>query len=92
MYNINGGRALHPAERSIPMARQKFIPREKMSKKARKELDRQGRVVWAHSPVSKVFESKKAYNRRNRDWLKEDGSDRGFCFFFTEKSCGIMGF
>ena len=47
-----------------------------MSKKARMELDRQGRVEWAYSPVSKVFESKKAYNRRNRDWLKEE--DRGF--------------
>ena len=62
------------------MAKQNFIPREKMSKKARKELDRQGRVVWAHSPVSRVFESKKTtYNRKNRDWLKgEDSSDRGF--------------
>ena len=74
------------------MARQKFIPREKMSKKARKELDRQGRVEWAHSPVSKVFESKKAYNRRNRDWLKEDGSDRGFVFSSLKNLVGLWAF
>lgn len=61
----------------MPMSKE-FIPREKMSKKARKELDSQGRVVWMHSPVTKVFESKKAYNRKKRDWLKEDNSGRVF--------------
>ena len=48
-----------------------FIPKEKLSKKARKELDRQKRVTWDFSPVTKTVESKKIYSRkrkaRNRD-------------------------
>lgn len=48
-----------------------FIPKEKLSKKARKDLDRQKRVTWDFSPVTKTVESKKIYSRkrkaRNRD-------------------------
>ncbi len=48
-----------------------FIPKAKLSKKARKELDRQKRVTWDFSPVTKTVESKKIYSRkrkaRNRD-------------------------
>ena len=43
---------------------EKFIPREKMSKKARKEHDLKNRAFWAISPVTKLKESKKAYNRK----------------------------
>lgn len=42
----------------------KFISREKLSKKARKELDSQKRTVWAFSPTPKKVESKKLYNRK----------------------------
>ena len=42
----------------------KFISREKLSKKARKELDNQKRTVWAFSTTTKKVESKKLYNRR----------------------------
>ena len=42
----------------------KFIPREKLSKKARRELDKQSRVMWEHSPVTKVVESKKHKKER----------------------------
>lgn len=41
-----------------------FISREKLSKKARKELDSQKRTVWAFSPTPKKVESKKLYNRK----------------------------
>ena len=48
-----------------------FIPKEKLSKKAQKDLDRQKRVTWDFSPVTKTVESKKIYSRkrkaRNRD-------------------------
>ncbi len=48
-----------------------FIPKDKMSKKARKEIDRQRRVTWDFCPVTKTVESKKRYSRkknaRNRD-------------------------
>ena len=42
----------------------KFVSREKLSKKARKELDNQKRTVWAFSPTTKKVESKKLYDRR----------------------------
>ena len=42
----------------------RFIPRPKLSKKARKELDAQKRTTWAFSPVTKKVESKKIYNRK----------------------------
>ena len=42
----------------------KFIPREKMSKKARKELDLSRRETWAVPPVTRKIENKKRYNRK----------------------------
>ena len=37
----------------------KFIPKEKLGKKARKQLDTEQRTTWAFSPVTKKVESKK---------------------------------
>jgi len=49
----------------------RFVPKDKLSKKAQKELNRQRRVTWDFSPVTKTVDSKKLYNRkrnaRNRD-------------------------
>jgi len=42
----------------------RFIPREKLSKKARRELDAQRRRTWAFSPIMKKIESRKQYNRK----------------------------
>ena len=42
----------------------KFIPKAKMSKKARKELAKQNRVTWEMNPVTRKAENKKAYNRK----------------------------
>jgi len=42
----------------------KFVPENKMSKKARKELNAQRRATWGFSPVTKKVESRKAYNRK----------------------------
>lgn len=42
----------------------KFIPKEKLGKKARKQLDTEQRSTWAFSPVTKKVESKKLYNRK----------------------------
>ena len=36
-----------------------FVPREKMSKKARKEMDARKRTQWAFPPVSRVVPNKK---------------------------------
>ena len=38
----------------------KFIPKEKLGKKARKQLDTEQRTTWTFSPVTKKVESKKA--------------------------------
>ncbi len=43
-----------------------FVPREKLSKKARKEMDRSRRVTWGFSPVTKTVESKKTYSRKRK--------------------------
>ena len=42
----------------------KFIPEEKLGKKARKQLDSEQRATWAFSPATKKVESKKLYNRK----------------------------
>lgn len=42
----------------------KFVPKDKLSKKAQKELNRQRRVTWDFSPVTKTVDSKKLYNRK----------------------------
>ena len=41
-----------------------FVPKDKLSKKARKELNRQRRTMWDFSPVTKTVDSKKLYNRK----------------------------
>ena len=47
------------------MKSQKFVPREKMSKKARRQLDLAGRKDWGGlSPVTRRSENPKAYNRK----------------------------
>lgn len=43
----------------------KFIPREKLSKKARKTLDRKKRVTWGTlNPTTRKPENPKAYQRK----------------------------
>ena len=48
-----------------------FIPKQKLSKKAQKELNKQNRVTWGFSPVTRAVPNKKAYDRKkaNRDWM-----------------------
>ena len=41
-----------------------MISKNKMSKKARKELNKEQRVTWGFSPVSRVKPSGKVYNRK----------------------------
>ena len=58
----------------------KFVSREKLSKKARKELDNQKRTVWTFSPTTKKVESKKLYNRKkNAHAWKDDFGMSVFC-------------
>ena len=39
--------------------KQKFVPKEKMSKKARREQNAKKRGTWGFSPVSRVIPNKK---------------------------------
>ena len=60
----------------------RFIPEGKLSKKARKELNRQRRVTWAFSPVTKTVDSKKIYSRKRK---AQDRDDYGLSFFYALK-------
>lgn len=51
----------------------RFIPREKLGKKARRSLDKAKRSTFeAISPVTKTVDSKKLYTRRNPPLHVED--------------------
>ena len=53
----------------------RFIPEGKLSKKARKELNRRRRVTWEFSPVTKTVESRKLYSRKRK--THDRGEDYG---------------
>ena len=58
----------------------KFIPKGKLSKKAQKELNRQRRVTWEFSPVTKTVDSRKIYSRKKK---AQNRDDYGLSFFYT---------
>ena len=69
----------------------KFVSREKLSKKARKELDNQKRTVWAFSPTTKKVESKKLYNRKkNAHVWKDDFGMSVFLFDWNALKTGVI--
>ena len=50
---------------------QMMIPKNKLSKKARRKIDRQRRVVWDMNPTTRVKPSGKGYRReKNRAIMK----------------------
>ena len=57
----------------------KFVPREKLGKKARKLLDSEQRATWAFSPVTKKVASKKLYSRKKKPHDRYDDYGMGFC-------------
>lgn len=58
----------------------RFIPKEKLSKKARRELNAARRTLWVVSPISKKVESKKVYNRKKTARLYREDTGRIFSF------------
>ena len=52
--------------------------KEKLGKKARKQLDSEQRSTWAFSPVTKKAESKKLYNRKRKAHDRYDDYGMGF--------------
>ena len=64
----------------------RFVPREKMSKRAQKELAARQRVLWETSPASKRIESKKLYSRKKRSRVRWNDPDGGSVFFLLLKA------
>ena len=58
----------------------RFIPKGKLSKKAQKKLNRQRRVTWEFSPVTKTVDSRKIYSRKKKT---QNRDDYGLSFFYT---------
>ena len=58
----------------------RFIPKEKLGKKARKQLDSEQRTTWTFSPVTKKVESKKLYNRKRKAHDRYDDYGMGFSY------------
>ena len=63
---------------------ERFIPKEKMSKKARRQLERRQRLIWEVSPVTKVFRSKKQYSRKRKSYDNPEEWSRGIFFMKAE--------
>lgn len=58
----------------------KFIPREKLGKKARCALNAGKRATWGFSPVTRKVENKKHYNlRKSAHVWKDDFGMSAFC-------------
>ncbi len=69
------------------MTMEKFIPKEKLSKKARKALEAKKRAVWGFSPVTKRVESKKVYDRKKNSRVRYEDERE----FFSELCKKIVG-
>lgn len=65
---------------------EKFVPYEKLSKKKRKELDARRRVLWNRSPVTRMPDPPKAYNRKKT--RKQSFDDSLPCLSFCQKADG----
>ena len=44
-----------------------YVPKEKMSKKAQKEMNDQRRQTWTTDPRPRIVESRKIYNRKRKN-------------------------
>lgn len=63
----------------VKMAR--FIPREKLGKKAKHELDKTKRQSWESlNPITRKIESKKTYKRKKPSRWMEPDSMRVFLY------------
>ena len=60
----------------------RFVPKDKMSKKAQKELNRQRRVTWEFSPVTKTVDSRKIYSRKRKAQNRGDYDLSFFLYAF----------
>ena len=63
---------------------QKFVPYEKLSKKAKRELDRKKRGTWGGlNPVTRMPPNPRAYDRRKAQNWRKDSDPAPFVFRFS---------
>ena len=62
----------------------KFVSRGKLSKKAQKELNRQRRVTWGFSTVTKTVDSRKIYSRKRKAQNRDDDGLSFFVWRFSQ--------
>lgn len=66
---------------------EKFVPYEKLSKRRKRELDRQRRGSWgALKPVTRKPQNPKAYNRKQARKRREDAGFGPVCLPWPHKS------
>ncbi len=58
-----------------------FVSKEKLSKKAQKELNRRKRKTWEFSPVTRIAGNRKLYNRKRK--AHDRYEDYGMGSFFV---------
>ena len=63
-----------------------FVPRDKMSKRYKKELDAQKRRTWNTKPITKIIKSKKVYNRKKQPRNYDPYVFRGCCYMLCISS------
>ena len=64
------------------MDMKRFVPRDKMSKRQKKTLDKQKRAIWSIKPTTKIVKSKKVYDRKKqpRNYEPYDSEAVAICF------------
>ena len=68
----------------------RFIPREKMGRKARRELDSRNRATWAFCPATRTVGNRKRYNRKRKETHGID--EETVSFLCPEQKGGSSGF
>ena len=64
---------------------EKFIPKEKLSKKKQREMNSAKRTTWSISPVTRRPENPKAYNRKKAQNWKDDFNSVFFVLYALPK-------
>ena len=62
---------------------EKFVPYEKMSKKQKREINKEKRNLWGMNPVTRKSENKKVYNRKK---LRRDYDSSAELFLIYNRS------
>ena len=69
-----------------------FTPYEKLSRKKKRELDRQRRTVWGISPITRRPENPRAYKRKKQRLDQDDPASVSSISHFQNIVIAILGF